>query len=186
MLATAADATGLPGNTRLHDFAIYVDQSVDVSCAAAAGRAAAGSCGLSRPMEGNSIFSPGGNGLTVTGNVAGAAGTGAGWYVGNCAIAMPAVTGGGGNGLRVAELENLAIATVGVDPLAAYAQADSTHTCGIYRPGWDGHDSAAQDRGDYRGGGTGTEAHGAGVSIWAGFFRRRRRPSVRLLLKRWG
>jgi hypothetical protein len=52
--------------TRLHDLTIYVDQSVDVSCTAAEGRAAAGSCGVSRPLETNSIFSPGGNGLTST------------------------------------------------------------------------------------------------------------------------
>ena len=37
--------------TRLHDLTIYVDQSVDVSCSPAEGRAAAGSCQMSRPME---------------------------------------------------------------------------------------------------------------------------------------
>ena len=130
VLATATDATGLLGNTRLHDFTIYVDQSVDVSCTPAQGRAAAGSCGANRPMEPNSVFSPGGNGL------AGTAGTGSGWSIGNCAIAMPAALGTGGNGLRQAEIENLAIGTVGTDPLGGYAQADSTHTCGLYLAQW--------------------------------------------------
>ncbi len=130
VLATATDATGLLGNTRLHDFAIFVDQSVDVSCSPAEGRAAAGSCGVNRAVEPGSIFSAGGNGL------AGTAGTGAGWSIGNCGIAMPAALGTGGNGLRQAVLENLAIATVGADPLNAYAGADSTHTCGIYLGQW--------------------------------------------------
>ena len=130
VLATAADSGSLLSNTRVHDLTIYVDQSVDVSCAAATGRAAAGSCALNRPVEGNSIFSPGGNGLTGT------AGTGAGWAVGNCAIALPAATGAGGNGLRVAVVENVAIATTGADPMAQYPGADSTHTCGLYLGQW--------------------------------------------------
>ncbi len=130
VLATATDATGLLGNTRLHDFSIYVDQSLDVSCSPAEGRAAAGSCGVNRPIEAGSIFSSGGNGL------AGTAGTGAGWSIGNCAIAMPAALGTGGNGLQQAVVENLAIATVGADPLATYVGADSTHTCGIYLGQW--------------------------------------------------
>ncbi len=110
---------------------IYVDQSVDASCTPAEGRAAAGSCQMSRAMEGNSIFSPGGNGLSGT------AGTGAGWWVGNCAIAMQAATGAGGNGLKVAEIENVEIATTGVDPMAAqYPGAHSTHTCGMYLAQW--------------------------------------------------
>ena len=103
---------------------------MDVSCSAAEGRAAAGSCGVNRPLESNSIFSPGGNGLTGT------AGTGAAWAVGNCAIAMPAATGAGGNGLRVAEIENLEIAATGVDPMAQYTGAHSTHTCGMYLAQW--------------------------------------------------
>jgi hypothetical protein len=130
VLATATDALNLPSHTRLHDFSIYVDQSLDASCSPAEGRAAAGGCGLNRPMESGSVLSPGGNGLT------GVAGTGAGWSIGNCAIAMPASLGTGGNGLKSAVLENLAIATVGTDPLSAYAQADSTHTCGIYLGMW--------------------------------------------------
>ena len=90
-----------------------------------------GVCQLSRPMERNSIFSPGGNGLTGT------AGTGAAWAVGNCAIAMQATTGAGGNGLRVAEIENVEIAATGVDPMAAqYPGAHSTHTCGMYLAQW--------------------------------------------------
>ena len=130
VLATATDAPNLPSNTRLHDFSIYVDQSADVSCSPAEGRAAAGTCGVNRPMETGSVLSPGGNGLT------GVAGTGAGWSIGNCAIAMQASLGTGGNGLKGAEIENLGIATVGTDPLAAYASADSTHTCGIYLGMW--------------------------------------------------
>ena len=130
VLATATDATGLLTNTRLHDLTIYVDQSVDVSCTPAQGRAGAGICGVSRPMEGNSLFSSGANGLS------GVAGSGAGWWVGNCAIAMPAALGTGGNGLSRAEIENVAVAAVGTDPLAAYAQADSTHTCGLYLGQW--------------------------------------------------
>ena len=130
VLATAVDATNLLPNARVHDLTIYVDQSVDVSCSPAEGRAAAGSCGVSRAVESGSIFAPGGNGLT------GVAGPGAGWSVGNCAIAMPAVTGAGGNGLRTAEIENVAIATVGVDPLAAYGGVDSTHTCGMWLGQW--------------------------------------------------
>ena len=131
VLATVTDSTNLLANTRIHDLTIYVDQSVDVSCSPAEKRAPAGSCALGRLLENNSIFSAGGNGLTGT------AGTGAGWAVGNCAIAMPAATGSGGNGLRVAEIENLAIAATGVDPMAAqYPGAHSTHTCGLYLAQW--------------------------------------------------
>jgi hypothetical protein len=130
VLSTGTDAGNLLSNTRLHDLTIYVDQSVNVSCSPAEGRAAAGSCGLNRPMEGNSVFSPGGNGLTGT------AGTGVGWSIGNCAIAMTAALGTGGNGFKVAELENVGIATVGADPLAPYAGVNSTHTCGLYLGQW--------------------------------------------------
>jgi hypothetical protein len=131
VLVTTADSTNLLQRTRLHDLAIYVDQSVDVSCSAATGRASAGSCAKNRLLENNSIFSRGGNGLT------GATGTGAGWALGNCAIAMPATTGAGGNGLRAAEIENVTIATTGVDPMAAqYPGAHSTHTCGMYLAQW--------------------------------------------------
>ncbi len=64
-------------------------------------------------------------------------GTGAAWAVGNCAIAMPAATGLGGNGLHVAEIENVEIAATGVDPMAAqYVGAHSTHTCGLYLAQW--------------------------------------------------
>jgi len=131
VLESGPDATNMLSYTRLHDLTIYVDQSEDVSCSPAEGRAAAGSCLLNRPIEANSIFSPGGSGLTGT------AGTGAAWSVGNCAIAMQAATGAGGNGLRVAEMENVEIATTGVDPLAAqYPSAHSTHTCGLYLAQW--------------------------------------------------
>jgi hypothetical protein len=131
VLATAADSTNLLSYTHLHDLTIYVDQSVDVSCSAAQGRAAAGSCAVSRLLEKNSIFAPGGNGLTGT------AGIGAAWAVGNCAIAMPAATGAGGNGLHVAEVENLEIAVTGTDPMAAqYPGAHSTHTCAMYLAQW--------------------------------------------------
>ena len=125
VLATMPDSPNLLQLHAAHDLTIYVDQSVDVSCSPAKGLAPAGSCAMSRLMEKNSIFSPGGNGLTGT------AGTGAGWAVGNCAIAMPAATGAGGNGLKVAEIENVEIAATGVDPMAAqYPGAHSTHTCG--------------------------------------------------------
>ena len=131
VLATTPDSTNLLSYTRIHDLTIYVDQSMDVSCSAAEGRAPAGSCALSRAMESNSIFSPGGNGLNGT------VGSGAGWAIGNCAIAMPAITGAGGNGLRVAEIENLEIMTTGTDPMAAeYPGAHSTHTCGLYLAQW--------------------------------------------------
>ncbi len=131
VLASGPDATNMLSNTRLHDLTIYVDQSADVSCTPAEGRAAAGSCQTSRPMEMNSVLSPGGNGLTGT------AGTGAAWWVGNCGIAMQAATGAGGNGLRVAEIENVEIAATGVDPMAAqYGGAHSTHTCGMYLAQW--------------------------------------------------
>jgi hypothetical protein len=131
VLTSVTDSTNLLSYTRIHDLTIYVDQSADVSCSAAEGRAPAGSCAVSRPMESNSIFSPGGNGLSGT------AGTGAAWSVGNCAIAMPAATGAGGNGLQVAEIENLEIVATGVDPIAAeYPGAHSTHTCGLYLAQW--------------------------------------------------
>ena len=131
VLVSGPDALNMLSYTRLHDLTIYVDQSVDESCSPAEGRAAAGNCQLSRAIEGNSIFSPGGNGLT------GVAGAGAAWWVGNCAIAMQATTGAGGNGLRVAEMENVEIATTGVDPMAAhYPGAHSTHTCGMYLAQW--------------------------------------------------
>jgi hypothetical protein len=131
VLASGTDAVNLLSYTRVHDLTIYVDQSLDVSCSPAEGRAPAGSCQAGRPMERNSIFSPGGSGLTGT------AGTGAGWAVGNCAIAMPAAMGTGGNGLRVAQIENLEIAATGVDPMAAqYPGAHSTHTCGLYLAQW--------------------------------------------------
>ena len=130
VLASATDAPNLQTNTRLHDFTIYVDQSLDASCSAAEGRAAAGNCGVNRPMEAASIFAAGGNGLTGT------AGSGSGWMVGNCAIAMPASTGTGGNGLTNAVIENVAIGVTGSDPLGIYAQAHSTHTCGLYLQQW--------------------------------------------------
>src|SRR5579859_747264 len=131
VLASVADSPNLLQNTRLHDLTIYVDQSLDVSCSVAAGRVAAGSCAINRPLESNSIFSHGGNGLT------GSAGTGAAWAVGNCAIAMPAASGAGGNGLRVAEIENVVIAASGVDPMAVqYPTIHSTHTCGMYLAQW--------------------------------------------------
>jgi hypothetical protein len=131
VLATMTDNPNLLSYTRIHDLTIYVDQSVDTSCSPAEGRAPAGSCTFGRPIESNSIFSPGGNGLSGT------KGTGAGWSVGNCAIAMPAITGSGGNGLKVAEIENVEIATTGVDPMAAqYPGAHSTHTCGLYLAQW--------------------------------------------------
>jgi hypothetical protein len=131
VLMTMPDAVNLLSYTRIHDLTIYVDQSLDASCSAAKGVVPAGSCAANRPMENNSIFSPGGNGLTGT------AGTGAGWSVGNCAIAMPAATGAGGNGLKVAEIENVEIAATGVDPMVAqYPGAHSTHTCGLYLAQW--------------------------------------------------
>jgi hypothetical protein len=131
VLISGPDATNILSYTRLHDLTIYVDQSVDASCAPAAGRAKAGVCQTSRMIENNSIFSPGGNGLTNT------LGTGAGWWVGNCAIAMTANTGAAGNGLKVAEIENVEIATTGADPMAAeYPGAHSTHTCGMYLAQW--------------------------------------------------
>jgi hypothetical protein len=131
VLATVADSVNLLSYTRLHDLTIYVDQSIDISCSAAEGRAPAGTCAVARLMEKNSIFSPGGNGLIGT------TGTGAAWAVGNCAIAMPAATGAGGNGLKVAEIENVEIAATGVDPMAAeYPGAHSTHTCGLYLAQW--------------------------------------------------
>jgi hypothetical protein len=131
VLLTVPDSANLLPYTRIHDLTIYVDQSLDASCSTAKGVAPAGSCAANRPMESNSIFSPGGNGLTGT------TGTGAAWAVGNCAIAMPAATGAGGNGLKVAEIENLEIAATGVDPLAAqYPGAHSTHTCGLYLAQW--------------------------------------------------
>ncbi len=113
VLVTATDSLNLLPSTRLHDLTIYVDQSLDISCSQAQGRMQAGNCAVSRPLESNSIFSRGGNGL------AGTAGTGAAWAVGNCAIAMPAVTGAGGNGLRNAEIENLEIVATGTDPMGA-------------------------------------------------------------------
>ena len=131
VLVTRTDSTNLLSNTRVHDLTIYVDQSLDVSCSPAEARAAAGSCAVNRPMENNSIFSQGSSGLSGT------TGTGAGWSVGNCAIAMPAVTGVGGNGLQSAAIENVTIATTGTDPLAAqYPGAHSTHTCGLYLAQW--------------------------------------------------
>jgi hypothetical protein len=130
VLATATDSANMLSNTRLHDLTIYVDQSVDVSCSAADERAAAGSCTGNRPLESNSILSPGGNGLNGT------PGSGTAWAIGNCAIAMPAVTGLGGNGLRVAEIENLEIVATGVDPMTQYAGVHSTHTCGMYLAQW--------------------------------------------------
>jgi hypothetical protein len=131
VLLTMPNSANILANTRIHDLTIYVDQSLDASCSAAKGVAPAGSCAENRPLESNSIFSPGGNGLTGT------AGTGTAWAVGNCAIAMPATTGVGGNGLKVAEIENVEIAATGVDPMAAqYPGAHSTHTCGLYLAQW--------------------------------------------------
>ena len=131
VLASGTDTMNMQSYTRVHDLTIYVDQSLDVSCSPAEGRAPAGSCAVGRLIEKNSIFSPGGNGLTGT------LGTGAGWSIGNCAIAMPAALGTGGNGLRTAVIENLEIAATGVDPMAAqYPGAHSTHTCGLYLAQW--------------------------------------------------
>ncbi len=130
ILATSADSPTLFSGTHLHDFTLYVDQSTDVSCSPAQARAAAGSCTVNRPVASGSILSPGGNGLTAT------AGSGPAWSIGNCAIAMPATTGAGGNGLRNAVVENITIATSGNDPLGSYPGASSTHTCGLYLAQW--------------------------------------------------
>src|ERR1700722_14366016 len=131
VLESGPDATNMLSYTRLHDLTIYVDQSEDVSCSPADARAAAGSCGENRPIEANSIFSPGGSGLTGT---AGNAGRGA---VGDAPTEAQATTGAGGNGLRVAEMENVEIATTGTDPMAAqYPGAHSTHTCALYLAQW--------------------------------------------------
>ena len=131
VLATTPDNPNILSYTRLHDLTIYVDQSQDVSCSQAKGRASAGSCQLSRPMESNTIFSPGGNGLSGT------AGSGTAWAVGNCAIAMQATTGAGGNGLKNAQIENLEIVATGTDPMGTqYPGAHSTHTCGLYLAQW--------------------------------------------------
>ena len=131
VLVSPTDSSSILSFTHLRDLTIYVDQSEDASCATAAGRASAGNCAVSRAIENNSIFSSGGSGFTST------AGSGAGWYVGNCAIAMPASTGAGGNGLKIAEIENIEIATTGIDPLASsYSGARSTHTCGMYLAQW--------------------------------------------------
>ena len=73
------------------------------------------------PWRTTRSFRRGGNGLTGT------AGTGMGWAVGNCAIAMPAVTGTGGNGLRAAEIENVEIAATGLDPMAGNIRARTRH-----------------------------------------------------------
>ena len=56
VLASAADSLNLLSYTRIHDLTIYVDQSVDVSCSVAEGRASAGTCAVGRLMEKNSIF----------------------------------------------------------------------------------------------------------------------------------
>jgi hypothetical protein len=131
VLISVTDSSNLLSYTRIHDLTIYVDQSQDASCSAAEGRAPAGNCTMSRLLENNSIFSHGGSGLTGT------TGSGTAWAVGNCAIAMPAATGAGGNGLRVAEIENLEIVATGTDPMAAqYPGAHSTHTCGMYLAQW--------------------------------------------------
>ncbi len=131
VLATTPDNPNVLSYTRIHDLTIYVDQSEDVSCSPAEGRATAGSCQLNRPMESNTIFSPGGNGLNGT------AGSGAGWSIGNCAIAMQASSGAGGNGLKNAQIENLEIVATGTDPMATqYSGAHSTHTCGLYLAQW--------------------------------------------------
>ena len=66
VLATMTDNPNLLAYTRIHDLTFYVDQSLDTSCSPAEGRAPAGSCGFGRAIESNSIFSPGGNGLTGT------------------------------------------------------------------------------------------------------------------------
>ncbi len=130
ILATVADAAVMP-QTRIHDLTFLVDQSLDVSCTPAMGRNAAGTCAYNRALETNSIFSSGGNALTGTN------GAGAGWAAGNCAIAMPATTGAAGNGLKLAVIENVEIATTGVDPQQAnYPGAHSTHVCGMYMAQW--------------------------------------------------
>lgn len=131
VLVSATDSTQIVSGTTVRDLTIYVDVSRDASCAPAAGRASAGSCAASRVIENNSIYSSGGSGLTST------TGTGAGWYVGNCAMAMPASTGAGGNGLKAATIENVRILATGTDPLvASYSGANSTHTCGLYLAQW--------------------------------------------------
>lgn len=130
VLATTADSTSILRYTRIHDLTIYVDQSIDSSCSPAEGRAAAGQCTINRPVEVNSIFSPGGSGLN------GVTGTGPGWSIGNCAIAMPAITGAGGNGLQEALVENLEIIATGADLLSQYTGIHSTHTCGLYLAQW--------------------------------------------------
>ena len=130
VLQSTADSPSLLAYTRIQDLTIYVDQSVDVSCTVAVGRQAAGNCTVNRPLESNTVLSQGGNGLNGT------AGTGSAWAVGNCAIAMPASTGAGGNGLQLAEIENLEIVATGIDPMSNYTGAHSSHSCGLYLAQW--------------------------------------------------
>ena len=130
VLESGPDATNMLSYTRLHDLTIYVDQSEDVSCSPAGARGGRKLPGKSADRSEFDFFAGrertdwnGGNRSCMD--------------AGNCAIAMPATTGAGGNGLRIADMENVEIATTGTDPMAAqYPGAHSTHTCGLYLAQW--------------------------------------------------
>ena len=103
VLATGTDATQ-PAEQMAHAAARPDDLcGCERGCFVLAGGGPGGGGELwGEPADGGELrlFSPGGNGLTGT------AGTGAGWWIGNCAIAIPATLGTGGNGLKTAEIEN--------------------------------------------------------------------------------
>ncbi len=118
--------------TRLHDLTIYVDQSVDVSCSPAEGRAAAGSC-AGEPADGEEFDFFAGrqraerNGGNRRGLVR--------WAIARLRCRRRRARAA--TGCSVAEIENVEIATTGVDPMAAqYPGAHSTHTCGMYLAQW--------------------------------------------------
>jgi hypothetical protein len=64
VLATGTDATNLLSNTRLHDLTIYVDAERGCFVFAGGGPGCGGKLRGEPADGGNSIFSPGGNGLT--------------------------------------------------------------------------------------------------------------------------
>ena len=84
VLQTHSGESVVGNGATLSNFSIYINGSIDKSCTPAAGLAPAGDCTYNRPIETNSLLSPGANYHTYPMTV----GTGAAWYDGASGVAV--------------------------------------------------------------------------------------------------
>jgi hypothetical protein len=168
--SNCTDANGFPWQmflqgTVLRDFTIGVNITQDASSAPASGTQAAGNGTYHRPIAENSIFSPNacistgcwvpksGSGDTASGwsthfvvapGSTPQKGVGAGWWVGNCGIALPnshpTTTANFPYGFQSAVLTNITFTAEGTN-VDQNNQARTNHTCALYEqaPPYDAH-----------------------------------------------